>query len=113
MKLTDLQPRFLTIESRARYKMGDSLAEAHGIDFLCPKCFQANGGSVGTHHVICWFRDRGVPDDLDPKPGRWTPQGTGYEDLTFVPGDPPMAVSVLITSGCNWHGFVQNGEVSV
>lgn len=86
-----------------------TLAEADGIMFLCPKCFAANSGPIGTHAVVCWFRGK-VPDSAEPGPGRWTPQGTGYEDLTFTPGEPPVAISVLLTGGCGWHGFVKNGS---
>jgi hypothetical protein len=85
-----------------------SLAEAEGVMFLCPLCFAANGGSQGTHSVICWFVGK-VPDDRTPKPGRWVPAGTSIEDLTFV---GPDAASVLLIGGCNWHGFVKNGDAS-
>jgi hypothetical protein len=85
-----------------------SIAEADGLFFLCPKCFEMNGGEVGTHRVLCWFVGK-VPDDVDPKPGRWIPAGTGIDDITFV---GPAAASVLLTSGCNWHGFVRNGDAS-
>jgi hypothetical protein len=108
VRLTDLEPHFLKLESPIVYRQVDSLAEAQGIEFLCPKCFEANSGRVGTHIIICWFKDRGVPDDLGPKPGRWNPSGTGYHDLTFV---PPGATSVLLKGGCGWHGFIENGEV--
>jgi hypothetical protein len=64
---------------------------------------------AGAHFVLCWFKDRGVPDTQDPKPGRWNPSGTGLHDLTFV---PPGAVSVLLTGGCDWHGFVKNGDAT-
>jgi hypothetical protein len=115
MRLRDLEAKFLKIKSIAPpaphtvFELIDSLADAQGIQFLCPKCFAANGGNVGTHGVICWFNGRGVPDDLDPKPGRWNPSGTGYDDLTFV---GPGAVSVLMTNpkGCGWHGFVKDGN---
>lgn len=93
------------------YHIVDSLSEAQGVMFLCPKCFEKNDGRVGTHRVICWFRNRGVPDSMSPRPGRWTPDGTGLDNLTFVPGNPPTSVSVLLTSGCRWHGFVKNGRV--
>lgn len=87
-----------------------SLEQAQGIMFLCPKCFVTNNGEVGTHSIICWFKDRGVPDDMDPKPGRWIPQGTGIEDLTFI---GPGAASILLTGeGCGWHGFIKNGDAS-
>ena len=86
----------------------ENLADADGIVFLCPKCFAANGGPIGTHSVICWFAGR-VPDDLSPKPGRWVPSGTGLDDLTFV---GPGAASVLLTHGCGWHGFVKDGKAN-
>lgn len=87
----------------------ESLAEADGVEFLCPKCFESNGNSaVGTHLVGCWFVGK-VPDWIEPNPGRWNPSGSGLQDLTFV---PPGAVSVFITGGCGWHGFVKNGDAA-
>jgi hypothetical protein len=86
------------------------LANADGIRFLCPKCFTFNGGPVGTHSVICWFVGR-VPDNLSPQPGRWTPAGTGIDDLTFVPGTPPRQVSVQLEGGCGMHGVVIGGTI--
>ena len=88
----------------------DALAEADGVWFLCPKCYAQNGGCVGTHAVICWFVGR-VPDDVDPKPGRWTPTGTDLSDLSFVPS-AGRSHSVLLTGGCRWHGFVTAGDAS-
>jgi hypothetical protein len=88
----------------------DALEDADGLWFLCPKCFADNGGPIGTHAVLCWFVGR-VPDDLDPKPGRWTPRGTGLTDLTFVPS-PGRSHSVLLTGGCGWHGFVSDGNAA-
>lgn len=84
----------------------EKLAEADGVMYLCPLCFKNNGGAIGTHRVLNWFVGK-VPDDVDPKPGRWNPSGTGLHDLTFV---GPGAVSVLLTGGCGWHGFVSNGN---
>lgn len=86
-----------------------TLSEADGVLYLCPKCFRENGGRRGTHGVLNWFEGR-VPDDLNPKPGRWNPEGTGLDDLTFVPGRKSQ--SVLLTSGCHWHGFITNGEAT-
>ena len=83
----------------------DGIAEADGIDFLCPKCFAANGGNVGTHHVICW-RPR-VPADVCPKPGRWEFGGTGYGDLTLTAGSS----SILLMGGCCAHFWITNGEI--
>lgn len=107
--LRELDGRFLVITdlNEKRMREVELLHEAQGVEFLCPKCFAANNGPIGTHAVICWFQGRGVPDDWNPKPGRWNPTGTGLDDLTFV---PPGAISVLLTSGCGWHGFVKNGK---
>jgi hypothetical protein len=110
VKLTDLDGQFLKIDDHKSYHVVESIDEAQGVMFLCPKCFAANRGKVGTHSVLCWFAGRGVPDDMSPKPGRWNPSGTGIYDLTFV---PPGAVSVLLLGGgCGWHGFVTNGDAS-
>lgn len=115
MRLIELEPEWLTlVPDKPGYRQrGVSMDEAQGIIFLCPKCFAANGGPVGTHSVICWSRSRGVPDHETPGPGRWTFAGTSFEDLTLN-GDPPgNARSVLLTAGCRWHGLITNGEVSI
>ena len=108
-KLHELEGQFLKHieeDGKERYRHVDSLEEADGIMFLCPKCFKENKGPIGTHSVLCWFTNR-VPDHVQPGPGRWNPAGTSMNDLTFV---PPRAVSVLLKSGCQWHGFVRNGS---
>lgn len=85
----------------------DSIAEADGIFFVCPKCWTENGGDrKGVHGIICW-RPR-VPQTTSPTPGRWEFEGTGYGDLTLVAGSS----SILLTGGCAWHGFIRNGDVT-
>jgi hypothetical protein len=91
----------------ASWQEMDTLEGADGLKFLCPLCYHKNGGPVGTHVVICWFVGR-VPDDETPGPGRWTPRGTGLDDLTFVPSEG-RTQSVLITG--HWHGYVTDGGV--
>lgn len=117
-RLRDLEATFRVIteirDSELASHREGTFAEAQGVLFLCPKCFTANGGAVGTHSVLCWSRSRGVPDSVRPKPGRWTLQGTSIDDLT-LDGDPVgNARSVLLTSdgGCAWHGFVNNGDAT-
>jgi len=141
MKLTDLEPQFHRYERRREMrrmlKPGidplrgnwtdddievretetlyhvdvDSLAEAQAVMFLCPLCFQKNGGAVGTHSIDVTFSDRGVSDSdgthtLQGAPVRWKVGGTGYADLTTQP-------SILLTgSGCGWHGFITNGQIT-
>lgn len=87
-----------------------TLAEAQGVQFLCPKCYVANGGDVGTHWCDISFGGRGVMDeqgshDREGRPTRWTVSGTDVDDLTTQP-------SILILGGCAWHGFITNGEVA-
>lgn len=118
MRLTALDPQWVKIID---YRPDGSLnsyhrcemAEAQGLLFLCPKCFATNNGPVGTHSILCWSRSRGVPDAIQPAPGRWTWTGTGFDDVTFD-GDPPgSARSILLTGeGCGWHGFITAGEAS-
>lgn len=109
VRLTELEPQFIRYElenGRESLPYVSALAEAQGVLFLCPACFKANNGPVGTHMVLCWFRDRGVPDTATPKPGRWSVNGTSCEDLTLAP-------SVLLNGdGCGWHGFVTAGAIT-
>lgn len=116
MRLAELDPQWLrykTVRGRALWHHVKTIELAQGVMFLCPVCFVTNHGPVGTHRVVCWSRSRGVPDEADPKPGRWTLVGSSYEDLTLN-GDPPgNPRSVLLNGpGCGWHGFITNGEVS-
>lgn len=106
MKLTELEPRFMKYVDDSTSRFVDNLAEASGVLFCCPLCFTKNGGNVGTHYVLAWFRDRGVPDAATPGPGRWAVTGSGLADLTLAP-------SIHLTGpGCGWHGFVTAGEVT-
>lgn len=84
----------------------ESVAEADGVVFLCPKCFQENNGPVRTHSVVCW-RPRVPQGENIEGPGRWEFEGTGLHDLTLVAGSS----SVLLTGGCNAHFFVRGGEI--
>ena len=110
LKLAVLEAKFLKYEKRpdGEYLVKvDSIQEAQGVQFLCPKCWTANKGSVGTHSVICW--NPTVPPEVNPKPGRWSLVGTGLSDLTRVAGSS----SILLTAGCRWHGFLRNGEATL
>lgn len=103
----------LDLQDKSTYRL-DDIAEAQGVMFQCPKCAigvekTADGRAfIGVHYILCWFQNRGVPDWMDPKPGRWNPAGRGLDDLTFV---PPGNTSVALTNpdGCGWHGFVSGG----
>ncbi|MBI2801260.1 MAG: hypothetical protein HYX63_13445 [Gammaproteobacteria bacterium] len=110
MKLTELSPYFIKLQPRGddRYSWNhvDEIADADGVRFLCPRCFTANGGAMGTHGIICWSPQ--VPEHLQPGPGRWSLTGTGIDDLSLIAGSS----SIQLTGGCLWHGFVRNGEVT-
>jgi hypothetical protein len=117
VKLAGLEAEFLRYERRGDghtyLHHVETIGEAQGVMLLCPKCFEANGGPRGTHHVICWSSSRGVPDFAEPKPGRWKMVGAGLHDLTLEAEQPGGARSVLLTGeGCGWHGFITNGEAT-
>jgi hypothetical protein len=114
VRLTDLKPHFLRYApegDRTIWRTVLTLAEAQGLSFLCPLCWRANGNtSVGTHSICCWSSSRGVPDDATPGPGRWRMTGTGFDDLTLSE-EVGKSRSILLTTGCGWHGFITAGEV--
>lgn len=107
MRLAELETEFLKRKDDHHFKRVRSIADADGIIFKCPKCFRQNGGPIGTHSVICWRPH--VPQTTSPTPGRWEFEGTGLDDLTLVAGSS----SILLTPpGCEWHGYIRNGEVT-
>lgn len=133
MKLTELEPQWIRHEQRIEERehiVGDhatwrergcptekitgpvdyhihvdTIAEAQGVLFLCPKCFVENNGNVGTHSIICW--QPMIPQAVKPVPGRWTFHGTGYDDLTLRANSS----SVSVTEGCRAHFFITNGVI--
>lgn len=106
MKLAELDPTFLIREDDKSFRMTDDIGKADGVEFLCPVCFKANGGSVGTHAIICWAPH--VPQTTSPTPGRWNLVGTGYHDLSLVAGSSSV---LLHTAPCAAHFFVTDGEI--
>lgn len=106
MKLTELEPQFLKREDDTHFRHVDAITEADGLMFVCPKCFEANRRQrPGVHSVICWSPS--VPQTTSPTPGRWNLVGTGFDDLSLVRG----TASILLTSGCEAHFFITNGEI--
>lgn len=108
MRLTDLEPNFLHIETKSRFRyLNVAMAEADGIQFVCPKCLMDNGGNrPGVHSIICWQPH--VDASMSPGPGRWSFEGSGYHDLTLRAGSS----SILLTGdGCKAHFFITNGEI--
>lgn len=105
--LRELEAVFLKRVDSHHFQEVDKKEDADGVEFLCPVCFEKNGGSVGTHGVICW--EPSVPQDTDPTPGRWTMQGTSLDDLTLVAGSSSI---FLNKAPCQAHFFVQNGKIA-
>lgn len=105
MRLVELEPEFLKLNDSRHFGFVETIGEADGIRFLCPKCFSDNKGNIGTHGVICWKPS--VPQAVRPNPGRWELQGTGFDDLTLVAG----LSSVALKGGCEAHFFIRNGEI--
>lgn len=97
-------------QMRSFFNDVETLADADGIMFLCPKSFAENKGPVGTHSVLVFFEGSRVPLDCKDlgrdshgNPARWKASGTGLHDLTLTP-------SILEGGSDCWHGFVTNGE---
>lgn len=112
-KLRDLDAKLLRYDGNGVSRKVESLEDAQGVRFGCPKCFAANGGTmVGTHQVICWSRSRGITEDVEPGPGRWKIDGTSLDDLTLNADPPSSQRSVQLNGGCSWHGFVTNGDAA-
>ena len=88
------------------YPHVDTIEEAKGIRYLCPVCFAANGGSVGTHGIVNMTPV--VGQEFRPTPGRWDFVGTGLDDLSLVAGSS----SIAITGGCNAHYWITNGRIA-
>ena len=106
MKLIDLEPEFLKRDDDMNWHRVESLSEADGIIFVCPKCLAETGKRPGVHSIICW--NPSVPQTTQPTPGRWNMLGTGMNDLTLQAGSS----SILLTGpGCGAHFFIQNGEI--
>jgi hypothetical protein len=103
VKLTDLEPEFIKLESEEAWRCISStlVVDSDGILFKCPKCFTTNN----THIVICWRTH--VPLTIHPKPGRWEFVGHSFYDLSLKANSS----SILLLSGCRAHFFVEHGEI--
>lgn len=83
-----------------------SLKLADGLWLDCPACVNKDG-----HGIVCWFDHIEQSKDLTG-PGRWHPEGTGIDDLSFVPwGGHPR--SVQLCGGCSVHFHITHGSVQI
>lgn len=103
MKLIDLEPEYIRYIEDGKMRIVNSLSEAQGIEFYCPK-------SGCDHKINITFKDRGVLDNQgshnkEGKPTRWEVNGTDASNLTTLP-------SIHIKDTCGWHGFITKGIIS-
>ncbi len=109
MKLRELEPQFLKHSGESWVTLPENSlidgVKVDGIIFLCPRCFETNGGNVGTHSCVCWQPH--IASEISPGPGRWEFLGTGFDNLTFRAGSS----SVELQGGCNAHFMVENGNI--
>lgn len=82
-----------------------TLAEADGVRFQCPKCKAAG---QFAHPIFIGFAGIAVEGTYGYNkagmPVTWQMSGTGLDDLVLFP-------SIQIQGGCNWHGFVGSSGV--
>jgi hypothetical protein len=93
------------------YTPVNTLVEAHGISFLCPKSMQDTSNPPNyPHTIIVWFINSPVPPDVGTnskgKTVRWTATGSSLEDLTLEPSVHEQS------EFCGWHGFVTKGDAT-
>lgn len=91
-------------DDRGSFKKVNTIAEADGLFFQCPRCHHSAINSRITERILCWFKH--VPLTIAPKPARFVPTGHDLKDISFV--------SQNIT-GCRWHKFIQirDGEATI
>ncbi len=99
-----------TSQERTCFEPVETVAEAHGVRFLCPKSYAKNGGPKGTHSVYIFFQ--GSPHaghNLAGQEVRWTVAGgTTLDDLSLTPSIQEQDEG---KDPCNWHGFVGSNGV--
>jgi hypothetical protein len=109
VRLSELEPEWFRVENPVRFAKVETIAEADGVAFLCPKCFTANAGRVGTHMVLCWRPH--VPQEIRPNPGRWEFEGTSFDDLTLVAGSSSVHIAPGQPGSCEAHFWVRDGAI--
>jgi len=96
------------------YRHVETLAEADGVWFLCPKCYVKNGGVLGTHMIAIGFADRdclpgSYSQDRNGVDTRWNVSGADIDSLTLTPSIDLSQPEIV--SCCGWHGFVGSNGV--
>lgn len=109
MRLSELEPQLYRYIGDKTFKPVTTVVRADCVMFLCPKCFTANNGPVGTHSIRVDFAGKGVPEDVcihnaEGKDVWWNVTGKDVSDITLTP-------SIQLIGGCAWHGFVTAGGI--
>jgi hypothetical protein len=106
INLSSLEPHLLKYIDENTYEYTFNINEADGISFLCPECYDKNGGAIGTHTILCWTPK--IPLSVSPSPGRWFIIGTDISNITLE----QSSSSIQLNNGCRAHFFVRNGIVT-
>lgn len=120
-RLLNLDAEFVgsvnVVGERSYRRQGSELQGAQGVMFQCPKCAEGKEQGEedgrrhykGAHYIVAWFANPvgapvAPPEIMPGITARWTQSGSGLHDLSLTP-------SILLPgAGCQWHGFVTNGE---
>lgn len=98
MKLTELDPRWYTVEG--------ANGAAVGISFDCPHCRTQRLG-VAFHHKGHEAMEDSVIHAASPLTNHiWDIEGDTFENLTLTP-----SVDASQVAGGHWHGHITNGEI--
>ncbi len=110
-RLADMEGRLYRREADGALVRVETVAEADGVMFLCPSCYDRNSGDVGTHSILVWIAGREIPASETPLP-RWDASGTALADLTLRPSINLHPDANRHPNAClGWHGWVRAGEL--
>lgn len=103
MKLSELNAHFVgNGGTGVRSADGTPVPRREGVllAFDCPKC-----GREGERHggILCYL-DPAMDGGPAVSSHNWQRTGDSIDNLTLSP-------SILVLSGCGWHGFIRNGEI--
>lgn len=113
--LLELKAEFIAFQRLRGMKVVKTIDEAQGLIFLCPACFEKNGGARGTHSVICWTKEAQEDLGLNGRRHRYRLEGTSLEDLSLkydAPDEEPEDKKrnvIDMRPICYRQGFVKNG----
>lgn len=119
VRLTDLNPRWVGAGGKGVSNAdGSPATERHGVgisfDCPCAPCTAKRTGDQDTDFYLRVFVGFRNPVDggpaFDPRPGaQWERAGDDFATLTLTPSILRHRIG---DSGCDWHGWVTNGEVT-